>query len=219
MSGRVVHFESPEHREIDALLAWHVNGALSYDERARVEAHLAECARCQREAEWLRELQARSDELPAESDAEVERAWQRMRGKLDASKGQRALAAVRDARRGWTRAPAWIRWALAAQVALCALLAAALVQSRAPAPYHTLGATDVSSRNDVRLAVMFDPEASEDRIRALLQDCGARIVDGPTVAGAYVLSVPRSQSDHALSLLRSAQGVRAVAALSAPAGR
>ena len=218
MNGRVVHFESPEHREIDALLPWHVNGSLSSDERGRVEAHLAECARCQREAEWLRELQASTDEPMAETDAEIDQAWQRLHAGIEVRKGRRVLAGLRSVRRGWTRAPAWTRWALAAQVALCAGLALALAQTRASAPYHTLGAADAPSRADARIAVIFDPETSEDRIRALLQGCDARIVDGPTVTGTYVLSVPRARSDRALSLLRSARGVRTAASLAAPDG-
>lgn len=53
--------------ELRELLPWYANGTLKTEERAQVEAHLARCARCQRE---LHELQ-RIKELVALS---VERA-------------------------------------------------------------------------------------------------------------------------------------------------
>lgn len=213
MSGRVLHFESPAHREVDALLPWYANGTLTDDEYARVEAHVSECARCQRELDWLCELRSAASEpgMPMEDHADASLA--RLRGQLDAGMVQRVLSPLREVRQGWRRAPAWTRWALAAQLALCAGLAGALAVARAPAVYHTLGSGSTAEIGEARLAVMFDPSLTESRLRALVQGNGARIVDGPNDTGAYVLAVPRTHAGQALAALRHAQGVRMVATL------
>src|SRR5947199_119876 len=58
MSGRVLRLDPAAHKVADALLPWFVNGTLDADERALVEQHITECARCRDEVEWLRELHA-----------------------------------------------------------------------------------------------------------------------------------------------------------------
>jgi hypothetical protein len=207
MSGRVLHFENPAHREIDALLPWYANGTLSEDECERVEAHLSGCARCQRELDWLRELRAAASE-PAPVGDQVEASLERLRGRLDAGAAQRLSSPLRIAREGWRRAPRWTRWALAAQLVLCAGLAGALVASRAPAVYHTLGSGSTAGADEARLVVMFEPSMTESRLHALVQGGGARIVDGPTGTGAYVLAVPRARAGRLLATLRHDRDVQ-----------
>ena len=58
MSGRVVHLGTDMHQEVQALLPWYVGESLDAADRTRVEAHIAECPRCQAELAWERELQA-----------------------------------------------------------------------------------------------------------------------------------------------------------------
>jgi hypothetical protein len=198
---------------VDALLPWYANGTLTDDEYARVEAHLSECARCQRELDWLCELRSAASEpgMPMEDHADASLA--RLRGRLNAGTVRRLLSPLRQAHEGWRRAPAWTRWALAAQLVLCAGLAGALVFARAPAAYHTLGSASTADADEAHLVVMFDPSLTENRLRALVQGNGARIVDGPNDTGAYVLGVPRTHAGQALAALRHAQGVRMVATL------
>jgi hypothetical protein len=40
---------------------------------------------------------------------------------------------------------------------------------------------------------MFRPDVSEQQLRSMLLTHDARIVDGPTVAGAYILRVPDNE--------------------------
>ncbi len=47
-----------EHREIDLLLPWYVNGSLDAPERERVRHHVQECHLCQQEIPLLRLIQA-----------------------------------------------------------------------------------------------------------------------------------------------------------------
>ena len=57
------------------------------------------------------------------------------------------------------------------------------------------------------MVTIFRPETSERDIRAALADAGARIVDGPTGADAYVLSVPAAQRASALAKLKARPNV------------
>jgi hypothetical protein len=51
--------------------------------------------------------------------------------------------------------------------------------------------------------VVFDPATPDADLRRILRDEGARIVDGPTQANAYVLDVPAQRRDQALQDLRA----------------
>lgn len=210
MSGRVLHFESPEHREIDALLPWYVNGTLTDGERGRVEAHLSGCARCLRELDWLCALRSAAAESAASMEDHADASLDRLRRRLNVGVAQRVFSPLREARGTWRRAPAWARWALAAELVLCVALAGALAFTRAPAAYHTLGSGSTAGTAEARLVVIFEPSVTESRLRALVQHNGARVVAGPTGTGAYVLAVPRTRAAQALLRLRSAHGVQMV---------
>ncbi|HET9835348.1 MAG TPA: zf-HC2 domain-containing protein [Rhodanobacteraceae bacterium] len=106
MSGRVLRFESPVHREIDAWLPWYANGTLPDDERERTEMHLSRCVRCQRELDWLRDLQSAAAEQVVFAQGNAEAALNRLRRRLDAGIGRRLLAPLHRLRNGWRRAPA-----------------------------------------------------------------------------------------------------------------
>jgi hypothetical protein len=102
-----------------------------------------------------------------------------------------------------------MRWTLAAQV----LLIAALGVQRWPgeavtAPaYRTLGTPAGPVLAGQQLVVVFDPGLSEARMRTLLRASGARIVDGPSEAGAYVLVLPADRVAAVQAGLRAAPGV------------
>ena len=58
-----------EHREIDLLLPWYVNGSLDEPERDRVRLHVQECHLCQQEVPLLRLIQT---EIASERQGERE---------------------------------------------------------------------------------------------------------------------------------------------------
>jgi hypothetical protein len=66
--------------------------------------------------------------------------------------------------------------------------------------------------------VMVDPAMREAQWRGLLQASGARIVDGPNAAGAYVLAVPPARTARACDALRAAPGVLLVERVDGGAG-
>ena len=111
--------------------------------------------------------------------------------------------------------PRWLAWTLAAQALQLAAFAGALWWFQPqPMAYHTLGSASSPSAAG-NLLVVFDPAISEAQLRRLLDSSGARIVDGPTDAGAYVLAVPAIRSEQVRDALRAAPGVTMVESLGA----
>ena len=191
MSGRILKFDDSAHREVDEMLPWFVNGTLEGEDLAAVEQHVRECARCRREVDLLQQLQAvcTIDEPAPDATPSYGRLHERIAGR-------RRLGTLRDRARElfrpWQRAPAWAKWAIAAQFAGIAMLAVkvAMPVSESAGLYQTLGAPAAHAARGGTVAVVFVPEATESELRRIVQAAGARIVDGPTESNAYVLEVP-----------------------------
>lgn len=212
MTGQILRFDASAHRAADALLPWFANGTLDGEELELVSRHLRECARCRREVEMLRQVQAfyaldAPATAPLRSSREV--------AALIAG-GRRRDALVRWLRRlvePWRRAPAWTRWAIAAEFAGLIGLAV-LVAPPGDAPYRTLGASARVVAPGT-IAVVFVPEIAEAELRRIVQAAGARIVDGPTASNAYLLRVPAGNRAEALAVMRSEPSVVLAEPLSA----
>lgn len=225
--GRILPFQPQDHGEAQRLLPWMVNDRLDGDERIWVEQHIAGCSDCQRELVELRRLQAAwvqpdhvfadpADGMPLRVARQADAGWRRLRERLQPS----PAPISRPSNRPWAPTPRfsgarWLGWAVAAQALLITVLAAALWQQPSiVARYRTLGATPVAASGN--LIIMFDPALPETRLRGLLRATGARIVDGPNDAGAYVLSVPGARLASVRDVLQAAPGVTLVAALDPP---
>lgn len=206
MKGRVIRFEGSAHAQADRLLPWWVNGTLADDERAQVERHLEECPACRREAAWLRALQ---EEYPGDEPVAVDapRAMRRLRRRIAAGAAVLPVPPI-PARRQRGR---WLAWLAAVEAVLILGFGASLFHQQ-HATYHTLGAP--AARASL-LVVMFDPRISEAQLRQLLRAGDARIVDGPTTAGAYLLRVPGAHVDAARKALRGSPEVTMVESLEA----
>ena len=206
MSGRVLKFEGSVHAEADRLLPWWVNGTLEGDEREQVAQHLADCAQCQREVEWLQTLQA---ELASETTASTDapRAMQRLRRRMRSANmlAQGAAPSATAPRRGWGRRDRWLAWVVAAQAVIVVGLGGVLVHNhQAPGEYRTLSSPD---SHGTLLVVTFDPQMTEAQMRELVRSNDTRIVGGPTEAGAYLLGVSPDRANHVRDNLRAAHGV------------
>ena len=196
--ARIIRLHDENHWELQRLLPWYVTGRLDPAEHARVEAHLAGCEECQEEVRFERTLAETVKDLPL--DAEV--GWRRLERRLKAEPPRGGGLA----RSGAVRAGAlWGGWAVAA-CALVAVGVTVLPRLQQPAAaYHVLGAAH--SVTPGNMVVIFRPETPERAIRAALTGVGARIVDGPTGADAYVLQVPAAQRAGALAKLRSGPNI------------
>ena len=219
-TGRIVPLGADTHQAVQALLPWYVRETLPPAEREQVASHLAACPHCQAEFEWERRVQAMHRQLPAGGAGDVEAGLAAAHAQIAALPGQRRRAVLRNAlswcRRVWRQGPRAWRWVVATQALAIVLLGLALWQNAPPpAPYRTLGAPGAATAGNA--VVMFRAGTSEEGLRAALQQAGAQVVDGPTVAGAYVVRVA---DDAALQRLR-AQPVVALATplRSAEAGR
>jgi anti-sigma factor RsiW len=216
-AGRVVRLGPPSHGdahdEAQRLLPWLLTGRLDDAERAMVQAHLAACPRCQGELGWERRLQACYAELQADADTERGLAAMHQRLQRPPRRGgwpagrawaRRLQAAWRAA---WRAPAAGLRGVLALQAAMILLLAAGLFAALQPreAPYRALGAAATPAHANA--VVRFRPEATDLAVRQALQGSGARVVDGPTVSGAYLLRLPAVERDNALKRLRGDSAV------------
>ena len=191
------------------LLPWYVTGRLEADEQARVAAHVAACAECQRDVAFQARLEAEVVRLPMD----IEEGWARMRRRVEA---ERAGPVARIVRLGQGRA-AWLGWGIAASLALvvgATLLPPALVPQAPEGTYQALGAAPAAPPGNV--VVIFRPDATEAQMRGVLNAVRARLVDGPTAADAYVLAVPAAERSAALAALKGRHEVVLAEAMGAP---
>lgn len=216
MKADVLPIDGAEHQAVQMLLPWYGNAMLSASETARVEAHAAECARCQADLGWQSRLRlAPVDAAPAEPPS-FDRRWAALRRQLAADEAASQPAFKHPPRRavplGWT-------FALATQAGL--LLAFALVAtwpmlSARVEPYRGLGAGPPSTAANA--IVVFRADATEAQIRAALRAGDAHLVGGPTVSDAYLLHL-RTHDQATLSTLRTQPGVARVESLEAEVTR
>ena len=83
--------------------------------------------------------------------------------------------------------------------------------------YRALGSP--SRAGEASIVVVFRPEASELQIRQALHDSDVRLVDGPTVTGAYLLSAAPAKHAAAIEQLRRQTAVLRVESLAAGPSR
>lgn len=199
MTGQVLQLDPAAHKVADALLPWFVNGTLEGDELAFVQQHLSGCKRCQREVEWLRGLHAAC--VAGEASPGAAPVLRRLRRRLEELPRRRRGTSVPNF---WSRLPPWSGWAVATPLAVMLAVGAWLLPAaEGTAPYRTLGAASAKAVASGNIVVVFDPATTEADLRRILQQAGARIVDGPTESNAYVLAVPAQEEIRALQALRA----------------
>lgn len=216
MAGRVFEFLSSPHRSAEALMPWLLNGTLNPAERRKLEAHLHDCAACRAELERQRHVAALyCTATTAEPEPDGSAALARLTERLDAE----AAPPERRSGRvfGWRMVAALQFCVIAALVwTVWALRPDATESGERVASYRGLGAPAAPASGDA--IVFFVPEATEIEIRRTLHRAGARIIDGPTASGAYVLRFQADATETALSALRRDDTVARVEHLAAPRG-
>jgi len=189
-----------DHEALQDALPWYANGSLPEAEAARVQEHLRSCAACREDLAWQRKLLETEGPLPAGLDPD--RALARLMPRLDATPVP-AAAPQRGPAQWLRRLLAPGRWqfaAMAAQLAVIAVLAVQLLPGETPSSYQALGRGQASTPD---LLVVFKADARVQDVQRLLQANGARIVGGPTVAGAYMLDVDADRQAALLAALRA----------------
>lgn len=197
--GDLLHLRGDPHEATMLLLPWYVTGEIKPGDRLVVDAHLADCAECREELTAERRLHGAVADLPAPSAA----GWERMVAELSRPEAQPQLP------RSFLRRAGWM---LAAQAAVLVLGVGVVLhlQRQAPSaatpqPYHALGAPQQGQAGNI--LVMFAPDTREPALRKAIEASGARLVDGPTAAGAYLLAIAPGERAAALARLRAQAGV------------
>jgi len=224
MTARIVNL-SAAHQNVQELLPWFVMGTLDEDDRLTVDQHLESCVACRREVEWHEQMRDANIAQPLQRDADRAFAALRARlpGQLQAGTQEpRARASWFASAAEWWRAQAaWLRWSFALQpVAIGALAIALILGAGRPAsvPQGAFHALSRTLDTPARLVVVFSPQATQSEMRRVLLANGARIVDGPTAADAYVLAVAPERAENALRQLRTESSVLLIQSLEAEKG-
>lgn len=208
--AEIIKLRKSPHDEVQELLPWVVNGTLDHEEIDRIEKHLAECAECRAELAAERQLAAAIEGSPIDSEA----AWERMERRLEAAERPRLGPVSSLLRR---RVP--LGWAIISPVAAAAALAFIVIDvSARPSvepQYRALGAPETAQ--EANLIVQFQPATRVSDMANALQGVDARLVDGPTVTGAYLLHVDQARRELALKGLRDNQAIELAQPIDGPA--
>ncbi len=212
--AKIIRFNGDRHRETQVSLPWYVMDQLDDAERAEVEAHLADCAACRHELEVERELAAQVVSLPLIADAGWAAVSRRMHGQTHPGFIQRTGHALK----GLFSQSNQLRWLVAVQLlALVVVGSAYVLTTRPAAEYHAL--SDRPTYDAGNVIAIFRPDVSEQQFRATLIASNARVVDGPTASGAYVLRVPDGERAATLARLQQNKDVVLAQPIDAEPGR
>jgi hypothetical protein len=203
---RLYRHDDPQHVHAAERLTWLIDGTLLPDAAARIERHVSDCIACAQELARLRSL--RTLQRQTEADSRLSRALARAQARIDEMEaipapppsGNRVAA-------GWAALPAWARTTLLVQAALALGLSGLLLYREPPRYYRTQSEVVLPLAERSQLVAKFDATHPEREIRAVLLAADARIVDGPSPAGLYMLDVKAEDEERVLALLRGSRAI------------
>jgi anti-sigma factor RsiW len=195
------------HPEVE-LLPWYANGTLGEADRQRVAQHLESCRDCSRELEDLSEIRRVLTELSRQEAEPSARVYRSVMARVAADRaGQNPAHEDTSWVMGvdrWFRSllmPQWVP--TLAAVMLIAQMGLLLWITLPPVDREEVTTRSVGMPTQApRIAVVFQPSATEASIRSLLNRLHARVVDGPTAEGMFTISVGAGDPTAALALLR-----------------
>jgi len=215
------------HARGEVLLPWYVNGTLDPAERAFVDGHVVQCERCRTDLARLRTIAEEVRELDVDPDRDL--AFGRLSSRIEpvgrlSSRIDSAVSdplSPRDPIRRRALSSLWgsaraLQVLVLLQLGGLAALGAIGLRTVPGAEYRTLAAPAAPSDRG-RLIVAFDSAQPEVAIRRVLVAADARVVDGPTADGLYVLEVAAARAAGIVEKLRqSGAVVRVDLAMPAP---
>ncbi|WP_349368861.1 hypothetical protein [Salinarimonas sp.] len=225
---------APSHDPLDEddvalLLPWYAAGTLEEDERRRVERFLEEnpeqIAHLRAVEEELDGTQALNRALPAPGPGSIDAILAQVRreeGRAAArttspgTASSRGVGGLFAAIGGWLDALSPpVRGLAVAALVLVAVAQAGVIgalvgtEPTPQAEFRTAtGDATAPAPAEANLLVMFAPDATAAAIGALLEEIGARIVDGPRAGGVYALALAdEATAEAALARLEAAGDV------------
>ncbi len=206
----------------DELLPFYVNGTLNADDRLWIEHYLREHPQAANELNWLRSVQAVTQEeaVPVSSEVGLERVIHRIRAERPAASTAVPASFVERVREWLSRliAPTLLKPALAgalAVIALQAVIITTMVGERDDTSLIRTVPPLGTAEQGAFVKVNFRPDATEADIRMLLLDVQASIASGPGQLGDYYVRVPAWQVDAATGMLGASAIVEGVAVVDA----
>lgn len=200
MTQNIIPLHGDPHRDTLALLPWLVTGQLDAADAGRVAAHLEACAGCR----TALEVERRLDRAIVREPATADQGWAAMRQRLDLDFEARRPVAAAPERAATAPRFAWLHWpagrGLGPALALASVVGVLLLPFQVPARFTALGSAPAPVAGNV--VVIFRPDTSEASFRQTLRGNGARLVDGPTAANAYVLRVAPADRSATVDRLR-----------------
>ena len=172
--------------EIEALLPFLANGTLEGKERQTVEQAVSDDSTLQAELEALRAIRKTMQAEESFSPGEVGLA--RLMNDVEATT---PTAANTNSRPRY--------WQIAAALLLAVVLGqgAYMMRSSDPGGFELAG-------GDTAMTIAFQPDATEDALRALLLDAGVEFVGGPSALGLYQIGLLEGVSlDQARTVLEA----------------
>jgi anti-sigma factor RsiW len=200
------------HPEVE-LLPWYATGTLGEDDRQRVARHLESCRDCSHELEDFTHIRQTLTELSREEAEPSPRVYRSVMARVAAdvirqnpANAQTSWAAEMDR---WFRSllmPPWVP--TLAAIMLAAQMGLLIWVTLPPEDQSQVSSRSVGMPTQAaRIAVRFQPSATEAGIRSLLERVHARIVDGPTAEGMFTISVGVGDPAAALAQLREQHDV------------
>ena len=203
---------------LKAMIPLYLNDQLSEEDQRAFSRGLADHPELAAEVAEYQEIQDIYRDLEAETPfPNQDRLFSRIMEKID--REETAAVHEKTVRRAVT--PGWrerltvffyttfgspkVAWSVAAvQVVLLVALIGTMPERSS---FQTLSAPGSETRGQFTLNVVFDENAAEKEIRALMLKTGAVIVGGPSATGLYVLAVPREQKPEEISATLSGSGI------------
>jgi hypothetical protein len=214
------------HQQAAQVLPWFVNGTLTGQEHAAVEAHVRDCLRCRSELEQLNRWQGEFSQMMHERPVPPAVASSRAAALIARAAAADGPAPVRESERtplhagrrrsvvdaiaAWVAVPSqWLTAAPRAAVLAISMLlvAGALTWSllpRAPdtADFRTLTTPDSLPAGQY-LRVVLHPQSDAGSMDRLLREFGLTIVAGPSEHGVYTLTLDIDDWPQAVATLEA----------------
>ena len=182
-----------------ALLPWYANGTLGDAERVQVGRHLESCATCRRELEELTSMKRRLKETYEAQPAPSARLARSVMAQVaaDRREGSDRTSTPSSWLHGmdqWFRSLFLSQWVPTLTAALLISQVGLLLWVGLPPTESEQVSRRSLGMQTAAIAVTFQASATEEQIRALLQQVRGRITHGPTAEGLYTIEVPSTDA-------------------------
>jgi anti-sigma factor RsiW len=194
------HQPPPDVHPASLLLPWYLSGSLSEAERREVEGHLMTCTACKSELEMLAELRRETRGMIMDAPGPGPRVKRVVMAEVNRRAARPSLLDRIDVAAKELLRPKWAP-SFAVLLIICQFGVIAWLTPRPGAPPELTSRS--VSQAAARLKIVFSPAATLGEVQSAIRGLGARIVDGPTQDGAYIIELPADSPQQVAAKLRA----------------